>query len=95
MNIPTPGNGVSSTVCICLRVDDDALAAVDRLTVCREKRVVNKESETFVWFTTELSTELFEWVRAMGPKVEVMFPLSLREHMRRSLTQTLHQYRSA
>jgi predicted DNA-binding transcriptional regulator YafY len=95
MNITTPNPGASSTVCICLRVDDDALAAVDRFTMCDEKRVVNKESETLVWFTTELSSELFEWVRAMGPRVEVIFPLSLREHMRRSLTQTLHQYRSA
>lgn len=91
----TPHPETQGAVCICLRVDDDALGAVDRLAMCREKRVESRGSETFVWFTAELSAELFEWVRAMGPKVEVMFPLSLREHMRRSLTQTLHQYRSA
>jgi predicted DNA-binding transcriptional regulator YafY len=87
--------GALQTVCLCLRVDNDLISTADEWLSGEDKRVVRRNSENFLWLTTALRPELLEWIRAMGPKVEVMLPLSLREHMRRSLTQTLFQYRIA
>lgn len=83
------------TICLCLRIDNELIASVDEWLVGEEKRIVHQNAESFLWLTTALRPELLDWIRAMGPKVEVMLPLSLREHMRRSLTQTLFQYRLA
>lgn len=80
---------------LCLRINDDLLASVEEWLPNKNKTVVHNDSENFLWTTAEMSPELLNWIRAMGPRVEVMHPLSLREHIRRSLVQTLMQYRIA
>lgn len=87
--------GEPQAICLCLRINNELISAVDEWLVGENKRIVRQNSETFLWLTTTLRPELLEKIRALGPKVEVMLPLSLREHMRTSLTQTLFQYRLA
>ena len=86
---------INARIRLCLRVDDDLLSTVDEWLTYEEKLVVRENSENILSITTVLTPELLEWIRAMGPSVEVMLPLSLREYMRRSLDQTLFQYRLA
>jgi hypothetical protein len=91
--IPDPE--IFAPVDLCLRIDDDLLATVNEWLGCESNTVIREKSETFLWVTTTVTPELVERLRSMGPKVEVMLPLSLREHMRTSLAQALFQYRLA
>jgi predicted DNA-binding transcriptional regulator YafY len=83
------------SVRLCLRVDEDVLTVIDKELKCEYIKIVLQNSENFLWVTAEWKPELLDWIRAMGPRVEVVFPLSLREHIRSSLSQALRQYRLA
>jgi hypothetical protein len=84
-----------ASVRLCLRVDEDVLTVIDEELKCEDKKIVRQNSENFLWVTTEWKPELLDWIRAMGPRVEVVLPLSLREHMRSSLYLAFRQYRLA
>jgi len=95
MNYVMRGPDTPGLIRLCLRVNNDLLSTVDEWLICEDKLLVRENSENILWITTLLSPDLLGWIRAMGPGVKVMLPLSLREYMRRSLAQTLFQYRLA
>lgn len=78
-----------------LKVDDWLARHLDecRLAMDQQIRSIADSEQSLVLATLEETDQLFWWLRSLGPSLEVLKPLSLREKMAENATALSQMYR--
>lgn len=76
-----------------LCIPESLKATFEEHPISQEQVFKTINHEIFIDFRVGIDENFVHWVQCMGPQVEVIYPLELRELIRRNLSETLYKYR--